>query len=198
MNYNDWLTRGRAFTLRSPAPDVNRVIVPITILCDSRLCSDGKSKTIQTAALWDTGATISSIDSELARKLNLIPTGKCEISGVSGKVSDPVSTYSFKISMGGLNIFVNKAASGIFAEADFKMLIGMDIIRMGEMYLGLEEVDGKPGTLFSFSVPPTGEAIDYVEKLNKARKAQARSMSNSIPAPRPQVISRTRHKKRKR
>ncbi len=197
MNYKDWIENGNAFTLRDVSPNINKIIVPISIICDARLCSDGKGKTIQTMALWDTGATISTIDRSLAEELNLIPTGKCELSGVSGKSTEPVSTYSFQIAMGGLNVFVNKAASGVFTEAKFKMLIGMDIIRMGEMYLGIEEVDGKPQTLFSFSVPPIGEPVDYVAKLNKARKNEIRSMNNQNIVPRPQMMKGGK-KKRKR
>lgn len=192
MNYKEWVETGNAFTLKNPLPNMNMILIPITIHCDAELCSDGKQKEIQTMALWDTGATISTIDSELAQNLCLIPTGRCEISGVAGKASDPVPTYSYLIKMGGLNIFVNNAASGVFTDQKFKMLIGMDIIRMGEMYFGIEEVDGKPQTLFSFSVPPTGEPVDYVEKLNKARKTQERILANS------QVISNSKVRKKKK
>ena len=76
-------------------------------------------------------------------------------------------------------IRVSQATEGQFSSDNFKLLIGMDILRLGEMYLGQEEEDGKPkGTIFSFSIPPTGEPIDYVARLNRARKSRQQRNSS--------------------
>lgn len=170
MNYEDWVNKGSALTIRHPDPRKNVILVPIRIITRPELCIGNQSSMVETFALIDTGATISAIDAELAQKLKLIPVSKCTVNGVHG--ANIVNMYAFDVSINrSMNVHVNLATEGQFKTSDFKFLLGMDILRLGELYLGQEEEDGKPvGTIFSFSIPPTGDSIDYVSRLNKAKK----------------------------
>ena len=175
MRYDEWVKNGGAITLRNPSPTINTLHVPVTIHTIPALCNDNTSKTFDTYALIDTGATVSAIDSGIAKALGLIPISKSTVNGVHG--SSIVDMYSFNMDIGtSLHIGVQMATEGQFSTSDFKILIGMDILRLGEMYLGQEEKDGKCiGTIFSFSVPATGGVIDYVDRLNKVRRQRSLS-----------------------
>ena len=170
MRYNEWVKNGGAITLRNSNPRLNSIRVPVTIHTIPALCSSSAAISFETYALIDTGATVSAIDSDIAKALGLIPTSKCTVNGVHG--SSVVDMFSFNMNIGAsLHIGVKVATEGRFSTSDFKVLIGMDILRLGEMYLGQEEKDGQCiGTIFSFSVPATGDSIDYVDRLNKARR----------------------------
>ena len=178
MRYEEWVRRGGAITLRNPDPTLNTIHVPVTVCTIPALCSDGKAKVFNTFALIDTGATVSAIDSGVAKSLGLIPISKARVNGVHG--SSTVDMFSFNMDIGdSLHINVSMATEGQFSTSEFKILIGMDILRLGEMYLGQEEKDGKcVGTIFSFSIPATGDSVDYVEKLNKARQSKMKELSN--------------------
>lgn len=173
MRYNEWVKDGGAITSRNPNPFLNAIRVPVTIHTIPSLCSGGTEIVFNTRALIDTGATVSAIDSGIAKTLGLIPISKCTVNGVHG--SSIVDMFSFNMYIGNsLHIGIRAATEGQFSTSEFKVLIGMDILRLGEMYLGQEEKDGKCiGTIFSFSVPATGDSIDYVEKLNKARRQKS-------------------------
>lgn len=175
MNYTQWIEHGSAITMRSPDPYANVIIVPVIIRTIPELCREGEVKIFNTLAIIDTGATISAIDSGIAKSLGLIAISKCTVNGVHGP-SD-VDMFSFDMNIGNsMNIKVRQATEGQFRTSAFKVLIGMDILRLGEFYLGQEEKDGKCiGTIFSFSIPPTGNVIDYAEKLNKVRRHRKRS-----------------------
>ena len=173
MRYNEWVEKGGAVTARIGDPSVKSIIIPVAISTVPDLCKGGKTATVQTSALVDTGASCSAIDKVLAEQLGLISIRKTDVKGVHG--SDVVDVFRFSIVFGSINIRLPFVTAGDFGNSPFKFLLGMDVLRLGEMYLGQEEQDGKPkGTIFSFSIPPTGESIDYVDKLNKARRSLAK------------------------
>lgn len=87
-------------------------------------------------ALWDTGATISSIDRDLAQSLSLIPIGKLPIHHAGGRSVQDVYTFNVNLLSRKFVINVSKAISGNFSGQDFKMLIGMDIISLGDFFFG--------------------------------------------------------------
>ena len=73
MNYEDWLKYGGAITIRNEDPYLKSIIIPVTIQTAPNLCSDGISKMYSTYALIDTGATVSAIDMEVAKKTTASP-----------------------------------------------------------------------------------------------------------------------------
>ncbi len=84
-------------------------------------------------AIWDTGATSSMISASVAKKLNLCVTGKTRVSGVHG-IEDTAVYYADLIFGNGFvipHVRMSEAAD----NGGFDILIGMDIIGLGEFYI---------------------------------------------------------------
>jgi len=189
MNYDEWLRKG--FAVKTTYDGlVDRIITDVTVLCRPELCADRQPHSKKIRALWDTGASSSSIDGQLAKELQLIPIGKCIVAHAHGQ--SVVNRYSFDFALH--NAFVlnlSTASEGIFSGGDFQMLIGMDVISLGDFFFGQYESTGKPCSYFTFSVPSIDRKIDFVEELNAKRKA------NSLPSyVRQQTHSRKKRNKR--
>ena len=144
-----------AFTLSNTGL-CKRLKTKVTIKCEG--------KTVETIALWDTGATGSCISSDIVTKLSLIPTGRKRVMTASG--SDDVNTYLVDIllpnnvTIEGLDVCDSK-----IGDQGLGMLIGMDIINLGDF--SVSNYRGK--TVFSFRIPSQC-ATDYVLKLNVSNK----------------------------
>ena len=117
-------------------------------------------KLFEIIALWDTGATFSSISKELAEKLQLLPKGIYQIH----------SANDSKFSNGyDICLVINKDANYVFDlvvtvndnlhNMGIDMLIGMDVIRQGDF--AISTYNGE--TCFSFRVPSRG-FIDFKEQ----------------------------------
>ena len=112
-----------------------------------------------TTALWDTGATHCCISKKLAIELNLIPSGRTDMSHAKGKES--TNTYTLDIFLPneiwvpGCEVMEIEGAAG-----NFGIIIGMDIITMGD--LAITNVNGN--TMFSFRVPSVSH-IDFVKEI---------------------------------
>lgn len=128
----------------------------ITIRCEE--------KSIETVALWDTGATNSCISSEIVTKLSLIPTGCKEVMTASG--SDNVNTYLVDIVLPN-NVIIEGlgVCDSKIGDQGLGMLIGMDIINLGDF--SVSNYCGK--TVFSFRIPSQC-TTDYVLQLNVSKK----------------------------
>ena len=122
-------------------------------------------KHIKTYALWDTGATISSIAPGILKKLDLIPIDSIMIEGVNSiercdqvlvHVGLPDDIFVFNI----------KPAVCIFSPIDLEFIIGMDIIKSGDFMIA----NGKGKTLFSFAIPPLPMKINLVDQLDSINK----------------------------
>ncbi len=106
-------------------------------------------------AKWDTGATHSSISSELAKKLSLAPVRKITYSH-AGMFSDanlyivnfilPSEVWVPDVEV--MEIDLNESSSD---DNTLQILIGMDVINRGEFIL--KNINGK--TRFSFKMPIT-------------------------------------------
>lgn len=115
---------------------------------------NGKFDTV--TALWDTGATITCISEELARKLSMIPTGQIDMSGSTG--SSTQNTYLVDIVLpNNVKIDDLMVCDSSIGKQNLDMLIGMDIISRGDF--AVSNYDNK--TVFSFRTPS-------VEKINYA------------------------------
>ncbi len=115
------------------------------------------------SGIWDTGATNSAITEKMARQLNLVPISKCDVMGVHG--INTVNIYTVIVSLNNKQITVNinvTEAKKLSANDDIGMLIGMDIITMGDFCV--TNTDGK--TSMSF-IRPSQKRIDFVEDINK-------------------------------
>ncbi|OGY26442.1 MAG: hypothetical protein A2Z24_00305 [Candidatus Woykebacteria bacterium RBG_16_44_10] len=114
-------------------------------------------------AIWDTGASMSSITEAMVNKLALKPTGRTEVTNTSG--TETKNTYLLnvylpnKVALSYLKVVECKNIVG-----DFEFLVGMDIIGAGDF--AVTNVDGK--TTMSYRVPSI-ETIDYVEQAEKEK-----------------------------
>ena len=67
-------------------------------------------------------------------------------------------------------VSLSTASEGFFTGSGFQMLIGMDVIALGDFFIGQCEKDGKPHTYISFSIPSIDRKIDFQEELIAKRK----------------------------
>jgi len=169
MNYHEWLDKGFAFTSRAKQI-AKEITCPVDIVCPGKLCSDGLDKKVTIKALWDTGATISSIDRDLAQSLSLIPIGKLPVFHADGRSIQDVYTVNVNLLSRKFVINVGKAVSGSFSGQDFKMLIGMDIISLGDFFFGrCMGSEGYEVSYFSFAIPSIDRKIDFVKEWQDGR-----------------------------
>ena len=111
-------------------------------------------------ALWDTGATGTCISHEVVQMLGLIPTGMMTIKTASG--SEDVNTYALDIVLpNNVGIKGVRVCDSAIGEQGIGMLIGMDIIQMGDFSI----TNTNQKTVFSFRIPSI-KMIDYVEEAN--------------------------------
>lgn len=104
-------------------------------------------------ALWDTGATCTSISNDVVEKLGLIPIGSQTINTPSG--SKTVGTYMIDIILS--KVIVCDSDIG---NQNLGLLIGMNIISLGDF--AVNNFNNK--TSFSFCIPSI-KRIDFVKQL---------------------------------
>jgi hypothetical protein len=114
--------------------------------------------------IWDTGATNTTINVSMVAPLKLKHIGIAEVHGAHG--SQECYTYVVDIAIHSGIIIKNIPVIASDLGPNTDVLIGMDIIGMGEFVVSLE--DGK--TVFSFCYPPFNNHHDLVEKSNKVNE----------------------------
>lgn len=141
---------------------------------------------VECDAIWDTGASMSTITKATAQKLGLKPTGKVGVSNTSGKqIKD---TYL-------INVYLpNKVALSYVSVVEceslvgnFEFLVGMDIIANGDF--SVTNVNGK--TVMSYRMPSI-EEVDYVKEaeivkqnrkiFGKVEREREKRIGNLSPA----------------
>lgn len=108
-------------------------------------------------ALWDTGASRSTINQRVVDDLHLVPAGQCTISTANGLAN--VNTYLVDIALPN-QVTVKDVIVSCADIGAIDALIGMDIICVGDF--SITNVGGK--TKFSFRIPSM-EEIDYVRDI---------------------------------
>ncbi len=108
------------------------------------------------SAIWDTGATKSCITQRVVDDLHLISVGQTEMGTASGTAT--VDTYYVDIGLPNRIIIPNILVSCANLGRDLDVLIGMDIISLGDF--AITNVGGK--TTFSFRFPSVSE-IDFIK-----------------------------------
>jgi predicted aspartyl protease len=117
-------------------------------------------------AKWDTGANHSVISIRLKEQLNLIPIASETISGVGGPQLIEVVRLAVKLPN---DLFVSSKRIGVCniqSAHDIDMLIGMDIIQLGDFHIS--NTDGK--TRFSFVMPSLPKRYSLAEEADKLNK----------------------------
>ena len=106
-------------------------------------------------ALWDTGATRTCVSEEVAKELELIPTGKEIINTPSG--SSNQNTYLIDLLLpNGVVIGEMMILDAKIGNQKIDMLIGMDVITLGDF--SVSNNNGK--TYFTFRIP-SQKHIDF-------------------------------------
>jgi len=129
-----------------------------------------------TKALWDTGATHSVITAETAKALNLVPSGKGLVHHAGGK-SD-FDTYVVNFFLPNQVLIVGVRVTECPHLEGCGAIIGMDIIMGGDMSIS----NHKGETWFTFRWPSAG-SHDYVDDINKAKKASFGRVGRNEPCP---------------
>jgi len=135
------------------------------------------TKTVESKAIWDTGATNSVITEKLAKELNLQPISKVNVIGVHG--SEIKNAYLINIYLPS-KVCINYArvteCKQLSGTDELGMLIGMDIISLGDF-----AVTNLEKTVLSYRVPSEKE-IDFL-KDNKNDPAHSDKISRNSPCP---------------
>jgi predicted aspartyl protease len=138
-----------------------------SLAAEVRVCkeySGNPKESIPIRAIWDTGATSTVISPDVAGKINLVSFDKLGVYGVNSYTEVDVSIVSIILPNG--IILRNKRITICRLPPAIDMLIGMDIISMGDFFLC--NADNK--TLFSFAIPPFPDKIDLVDKAEQRNK----------------------------
>ena len=114
---------------------------------------------LQYDALWDTGAMASVISSEVVKGLNLYPISRCMTYHAQGQ--SLVNVYMVDMILPS-KILVRDIQVTEGQLNGFGMLIGMDIINLGDFALTHKNAR----TVFSFQIPSTHE-YDFVKQIEQ-------------------------------
>lgn len=115
---------------------------------------------IYSKALWDTGATNSSITRSLAQKAGLVQKGIAKTYHAGGTSLVPVYIIHLYLPN---KIVINHLRVSEIADTigNFDVLIGMDVITRGDFSLTNHNGNG----CFSFRIPSI-KKVDFVEEYN--------------------------------
>ena len=113
--------------------------IPVTLSANGR-------RIVDCIGIIDTGATSTMISELVAEELRLYPCGEISVSGVHG--TNRSDLYFVDIAFGDYRI-PNHRVSGAKGNAGFDILIGMDILSMGEF----EFVRFGGRQIFLFGIP---------------------------------------------
>jgi hypothetical protein len=115
-------------------------------------------------AIWDTGATASVITEKIAKQLNLIPTSKVEVRGVHGKKIKNAYLVNVYLPNNTAIGYVRVTECEELSDQNLGMLIGMDIISLGDL-----AITNCPNTVLTFRQPSL-EKIDFVEMARMGKR----------------------------
>ena len=108
--------------------------------------TEDSTRVVKSRALWDTGAVTSVIDKSLVEKLGLVPFDSGRAYTAQGFYES--SMYLLDVLLPN-NIIVKGLRVGDGEFQGFDMLLGMDVISLGDFHL---TNDGN--TVFKFVIPP--------------------------------------------
>jgi len=156
--------------IKSYYSSVNKLSTTVKILPIGSSDKNIKNSTVTIEALWDTGATLTFIKPRIRDqlKLRMFRTGSSiSIAGVGGLVKADFTVLSIFLAS---NFEIEYCPAYVVDfPVNFDMVIGMDIINMGDFAV----CNSENKTSFSFVVPPLPNRINFADKadvLNKQKK----------------------------
>ncbi|MBO5602641.1 MAG: SEC-C domain-containing protein [Prevotella sp.] len=126
---------------------------------------------IQFKAIWDTGATRTSISQRVVDALGLKTIGYGTNHTAGGPITVTIHRINIMLPMG---VGIPSLSVSCSKLDDFDILIGMDVISRGDF--SITNVGGK--TTFSFRIPSL-ETINYVHK--EQPKSKPYIANNNVP-----------------
>jgi predicted aspartyl protease len=109
------------------------------------------------AGVWDTGATSTMITPKIVSELNLKPVDTATVYGVNSLKRVPVVLINLILPN---KIKVSDVRATVSEIQRIDMLIGMDIIQLGDFSISNHERK----TVFTFAIPPFQNRTDLYEK----------------------------------
>lgn len=126
---------------------------------------NGKEKKI--LAIWDTGATGTVITKDVFEELDILTIDVIGVSGVNSRSQAHVGIADIVFGDGVLKLTGSRVmACDSIGSEKAKMLIGMDIITMGDMSIS----NYGDTTHFSFAIPPFENRTNLFDKANAVNK----------------------------
>jgi predicted aspartyl protease len=116
-------------------------------------------------ALWDTGATNTVITEKVVADCRLSPIGIIEVETAAGRHRS--NRYLVRVGLPNNVGFPEVAVCDGLLAGDIEVLIGMDIIGMGDFAASC--VDGQ--TVFTFRLPSTVR-FNFADEINRKRAAE--------------------------
>lgn len=169
----------RAYTLTGNGL-LRKLVTPLEIatVMDPQTASAQPPRIHQVKALWDTGATTTSISPAVAVVLGLVPIGVAKVGHAEGQAVCPTHIVDLRfpgLTFEGVQVIEMK---GLGVDED--VLVGMDVIGTGDF--AVTNVGGK--TKMSFR-HPSCEEIDYVAEANGTPKpaTTGHSVGRNDPCP---------------
>jgi len=149
-----------AITFHLPDKEKQSIIFEIQIGVPVPVDSYSKHRRISmnSMALIDTGATGSCISRRFAESAQLKAYKRTKIRGFNGISIVPV--YSLDVLLPNSILFINMDVAEFQSNNNFDFIIGMNILRMGDMAL----TNAKGEMVFTFRIPPAETHIDFVEE----------------------------------
>lgn len=147
-----------AFTLKSTGR-LFRLPSDALILSDTRDQSKPYTPKLW-SAIWDTGATKSCITQRVVDDLHLISVGRTSLGTAGGSII--ADTYFVNIGLPNGMMIPNVLVSRADLGQDIDVLIGMDIISLGDF--SITNLNGK--TTFTFRIPSISE-VDFVDEYKR-------------------------------
>jgi predicted aspartyl protease len=149
-----------AITFHLPDKEKQSIIFEIQIGVPVPVDSYSKHRriSINSMALVDTGATGSCISRRFAEGAQLKAYKRSKIRGFSGISIVPV--YCLDVLLPNGILFTNMDVAEFQSNNNFDFIIGMNILRMGDMAL----TNAKGEMVFTFRIPPAEIHIDFTEE----------------------------------
>ena len=145
-------------------PNKERQSIIFTIQIGVPIIIDGFPKnnriSMDSMALVDTGSTGSCISRRFAAGAQLKAFKRSKIRGFHGISIVPV--YSVDVLLPNGILFTDMDVAEFQSNNNFDFIIGMNILRMGDMAL----TNAKGDMVFSFRIPPSETHIDFVKEKN--------------------------------
>jgi hypothetical protein len=133
-----------ALTIRWEQP-ILRVLTPVT--ARQAKSSGFELKQLDVSAMWDTGSMVTCVSKRLVRYLGLTSFESTTLTSLHG---DSVTNVCFMdIVLPDGIVIENVSAMEIETQRDFDIIIGMNIIRLGDFSL----CNDQGNTVMTFSLP---------------------------------------------